>query len=81
MLLLEPLDWLDDELLLLDETVELLLLDPLDELDELDELELLDELLLEPGQNGSIGRHSCPKLGGIDTARVWATYFRRRPFP
>jgi hypothetical protein len=53
---LEPLEGLDDPWLLDDWL--------------LDELRLLlEELELEP--SGSIGSASDPKLGGIETARVW----------
>lgn len=55
------------------------LLELLDRL-ELLSLELLPlELLVSP--RGSIGRLSNPKFGGIDTARVWQTYFLRFPRP
>lgn len=51
----------------------------LDELELLLELEL--ELELELKMRGSIGSESNPKLGGMETARVWHWYRRRFPFP
>ena len=74
------LDWLDRlELLLslddgLDDGLEDELLDKLLELLEL-------ELELELNMSGSIGSESNPKLGGMETARVWHWYRRRFPFP
>jgi hypothetical protein len=54
-------------------------------LDELHDLLLLDELLLRLLElkhgNRSIGNASKLKLVGIDTARVWHSYFRFLPRP
>lgn len=49
----------------------------------LDERELLLELELELElkMRGSIGSESNPKLGGMETARVWHWYRRRFPVP
>lgn len=74
------LDWLDrlELLLSLDDGLDDGLEDEL--LDEL--LELLElELELELNMSGSIGSESNPKLGGMETARVWHWYRRRFPFP
>lgn len=82
------LDWLDrlELLLSLDDGLEDGIDDGLDDgledelLDEL--LELLElELELELNMSGSIGSESNPKLGGMETARVWHWYRRRFPFP
>jgi hypothetical protein len=67
-----------------DDSEEVLELGELWELDDMlleDWLELERLELLELSPRGSIGRDSNPKLGGIDTARVWQTSLRRLPFP